>query len=155
MQFNVLQAAKLYGKPRKTLYRHMASGRLAYSVDGDHGRKLDMSELIRVYGEPPPQDTPQTHHKMSHSDTSDATPEPTESNAALLAELRRQTATIEHMSQRIERLEETMRTLPPPEPPASDPAPTPAADAPAPENPPRTIADVIARFDSLQRKRPG
>lgn len=157
MKFNVLQAAKLYGKPRKTLYRHMASGRLAYSVDGDSGRTLDMSELIRVYGEPPAQDTPrthQTHSEMSHLDTPGATPpdDPAGTNAALLAELRKQTATIERMSQRIERLEETMRTLPAPDREPQAPTTTPVDDAPVSPGAPRSMADVLARFESRTLK---
>lgn len=52
MDFSVSAAAKLYGKQRKTLYRHMESGRLSYRVQGDGHRVIDLSELIRVYGEP-------------------------------------------------------------------------------------------------------
>lgn len=55
MQFSIAEAAKLYGKQRKTLYRHMEAGRLSYHVLGSGRRALDLAELIRVYGEPPGQ----------------------------------------------------------------------------------------------------
>lgn len=53
MQLSVSDAARLYGKPRKSMYRHMDAGRLSYHVLGDGRRIIDLSELIRVYGEPP------------------------------------------------------------------------------------------------------
>lgn len=53
MQLSVAKAAQLYGKQRKTLYRHMDAGRLSYQVLGSGHRALDLAELIRVYGEPP------------------------------------------------------------------------------------------------------
>ena len=53
MQMTITEAAKLYRKQRKTLYRHIDAGRLSCSVRGDGHRVLDLSELIRCYGEPP------------------------------------------------------------------------------------------------------
>ncbi|RCV86024.1 helix-turn-helix domain-containing protein [Vreelandella rituensis] len=76
MQLTITEAAKLYGKQRKTLYRHISAGRLSCSVRGDGHRVIDLSELIRCYGEPtgeaaasdtektrdsPQGDTPLTH----------------------------------------------------------------------------------------------
>jgi hypothetical protein len=40
-------AAKLYGKSRATLYKAIDSGTLSQNNDG----KVNLSELIRVYGE--------------------------------------------------------------------------------------------------------
>lgn len=64
MQLTITEAAKLYGKQRKTLYRHIDAGRLSCSTRGDGHRVLDLSELIRCYGEPsqalPADDTPMT-----------------------------------------------------------------------------------------------
>ncbi|WP_089797790.1 helix-turn-helix domain-containing protein [Halomonas korlensis] len=64
MQLTITEAAKLYGKQRKTLYRHIDSGRLSCSVRGDGHRVIDLSELIRCYGETPTRvdtsDTPVT-----------------------------------------------------------------------------------------------
>lgn len=53
MEFTISEAAKLYGKQRKQLYRHMESGKLSCRFRGDGKRVLDLSELIRCYGEPP------------------------------------------------------------------------------------------------------
>lgn len=146
MKFSVSAAARLYRKPRKTLYRHMALGRLAYSVASDHGRTLDMSELIRCYGEPPAQDTGQTHQthpKMSQVDTPDDTPQ---GDSALLEEMRRQTAVIERMADRIEQLEEAMRALPAPQAPgAVEPEVEPAT------TPPRDFSDLLARFEARHK----
>ena len=52
MQLTLPQAAKLYGKHRSTLHRHIASGRLSCGFRGDGTRLIDMAELIRCYGEP-------------------------------------------------------------------------------------------------------
>ena len=46
----VQEAQKLTGKSRRTLYRDMASGRLSWVPEGDSSRRLETSELIRVYG---------------------------------------------------------------------------------------------------------
>ena len=50
MQFTITEAAKLYGKQRKTIYRHLDTGRLSAGVRGDGKRVIDLSELIRCYG---------------------------------------------------------------------------------------------------------
>ncbi|WP_344266997.1 helix-turn-helix domain-containing protein, partial [Streptomyces sodiiphilus] len=52
MQFTITEAAKLYGKQRKTIYRHIDSGRISASIRGDGKRVIDLAELIRCYGEP-------------------------------------------------------------------------------------------------------
>lgn len=109
MQFTITEAAKLYGKQRKTLYRHIGSGRISASMRGDGKRVLDLSELIRCYGEPS-QALPASDTKLTHQDSASDTL----MNQALLEEIRRQTAVIERMSERIERLEQALLTLPAP-----------------------------------------
>lgn len=47
-KLNVSQAASLYQKSRNTLYQAIQKGKLSK----DHDGLLDLSELIRVYGEP-------------------------------------------------------------------------------------------------------
>ena len=44
---SVSEAARLVGKSRRTIQRDIAAGKLSKS---DNGKKLDTSELIRVYG---------------------------------------------------------------------------------------------------------
>ena len=44
---SVSEAARLVGKSRRTIQRDIAAGKLSKC---DNGKKLDTSELIRVYG---------------------------------------------------------------------------------------------------------
>jgi hypothetical protein len=48
---NLSQAAKLTGKNRTTIWRHIQSGKLSSERDRDGMPFVDTSELIRVYGE--------------------------------------------------------------------------------------------------------
>ncbi|RAR56512.1 hypothetical protein BCL93_1283 [Onishia taeanensis] len=52
MQLTIPKAAKLYGKHRSTIHRHIESGRLSCGFRGDGTRIIEMAELIRCYGEP-------------------------------------------------------------------------------------------------------
>lgn len=73
MRLTPSAAARLYGIHRATLYRHMASGRLSWVLKPDNSRALDLSELIRCYGEPPGN---ATHNATpaTPATSSDATP---------------------------------------------------------------------------------
>jgi hypothetical protein len=51
MQLTIPQAAKLYQKHRSTLHRHIERGVISCGVRGDGVRVVDLSELIRAYGE--------------------------------------------------------------------------------------------------------
>lgn len=50
--------AKLYGLHRSTLYEAVDKGRVSAGFDGKGQRVVDLSEMIRVYGEPPGNPTP-------------------------------------------------------------------------------------------------
>lgn len=52
MQLTIPQVAKLYGKHRSTVHRHIEAGRLSCGFRGDGTRVVDMAELVRCYGEP-------------------------------------------------------------------------------------------------------
>lgn len=52
MRMTISAAARLYGIHRATLHRHIKAGRLSCVFDPDGSRALDLSELIRCYGEP-------------------------------------------------------------------------------------------------------
>lgn len=52
MQLTLAEAARLVGKHRTTLHRHLAAGRLSSSPRADGQRVIDLAELIRCYGEP-------------------------------------------------------------------------------------------------------
>jgi len=47
---SISEAAKLVGKSRRTLQRHIADGKLSKVTDATHGMGIDTSELMRVYG---------------------------------------------------------------------------------------------------------
>lgn len=53
MNMTITEAAKLYGKQRKTLFRHIDEGRLSCRGRGDGHCIMSLPELIRCYGEPP------------------------------------------------------------------------------------------------------
>lgn len=159
MQFTITEAANLYGKQRKTLYRHIDSGRISAGVRGDGKRVIDLAELIRCYGEPP--------NAPVASDTEmtrDAPQSDTLVTRALLDEIRKQTAVIERMSERIERLEAALLRLPAPAEPTTStaehqaPSETIRSDSPpkAPaiaeaQRPPRDFGDLLARFENRTR----
>lgn len=50
MQIPVSEAAKLVGLNRKTLYKHIKSGKLTATTALTGQRQVETSELIRVYG---------------------------------------------------------------------------------------------------------
>lgn len=116
MQFTITEAAKLYQKQRKTLYRHIESGQLSPSSRGDGRTVIDFSELLRCYGEPPSSprqsDTEKTHDN-SHTDTLltqavlDELKAMREAYQAILQENRRQ-------SEQLEALRQELRQLPAP-----------------------------------------
>ena len=60
---NLSQAAKLTGKNRTTIWRHIHSGKLSIERDRDGLPFVDTSELIRVYGELEPIATGETQKK--------------------------------------------------------------------------------------------
>jgi hypothetical protein len=45
--------ANLYGLHRSTLHEAVAKGRVTAGLDGKGQKVIDLSEMIRVYGEPP------------------------------------------------------------------------------------------------------
>lgn len=50
MKYTVIQAAKITGKSRQTIYRHIESKPISVTQDDDGNQLIDASELIRVYG---------------------------------------------------------------------------------------------------------
>ncbi|MDK4679193.1 hypothetical protein [Kingella negevensis] len=47
---SISEAARLVGKSRRTIQRDIAAGKLSKCDNGKNGKKLDTSELLRVYG---------------------------------------------------------------------------------------------------------
>lgn len=50
MKYTVIQAAKIVGKTRQTIYRHIDSKPISVTKDDDGNQLIEASELIRVYG---------------------------------------------------------------------------------------------------------
>lgn len=79
----IQEAQKLTGKSRRTLYRDMSTGRLSWEPEGENARRLETSELIRVYGALLPVAQPEPE-KTAHGDTGIGTA----NTALILAELK-------------------------------------------------------------------
>lgn len=91
--------ANLYGLHRSTLYEAVAKGRVTAGRDGKGQRVIDLSEMIRVYGEP------QGSTRHSPTPSPDTSPTPIFDNLyPLLEELRL-------LREEVRELRETMRLL--------------------------------------------
>lgn len=47
---SISEAAKLTGKARSTLHRHLKDGKISKEIDADGQPVIDTAELVRVYG---------------------------------------------------------------------------------------------------------
>ena len=121
----------------------MKNGRVSRAEFADGSPAVDFAELRRVLGEPV--NAPEVRQPVTPPVASNATPP---GDTLLLDEIRRQTAVIERMSERIERLEQALLALPPPSTPeAPKQRPHATIEPPAGNEPPKTMADVLARFE--------
>jgi len=73
-QVSISEAAKLTGKSRRTIQRYVATGKVSLSRSDATGKSIDISELIRVFGDLKKENvTPAITHEdvtMSHHVTS-------------------------------------------------------------------------------------
>lgn len=123
--------ANLYGLHRSTLHEAVAKGRVTAGLDGKGQKVIDLSEMIRVYGEP----LGQTRH--SPTPQSDTSPTPTiDALHPLLEELRL-------LREEVRELRETMRLLE--HKPTQQPAPKPST--PAAPSEPATWASLFSALD--------
>lgn len=135
MQQTISQAAQLYGKARSTIHRAIDSGRLSCSVRGDGVRVIALSELIRLWGEPPnaPPGT-QQNATPPEADTQQA-------QHAMLEELRGMRRELVALREEVAQL----RALPAPER-REEPTPT---DAPAHDW--RSLVDALRRSEDDEK----
>ena len=123
--------ANLYGLHRSTLHEAVAKGRVTAGLDGKGQKVIDLSEMIRVYGEPPgstthpPTPLPDTHATLS-----------TDALHPLLEELRL-------LREEVRELRETMRFLEH----KSTPKPKPKPSTPATTSEPATWASLFSALD--------
>jgi len=77
-QVSISEAARLTGKSRRTIQRYVATGKLSLSHNDTTEKNIDISELIRVFGEikkdaVTPEDTIKKvtlSHHVTHDDDS-------------------------------------------------------------------------------------
>lgn len=129
--FTIGRAAKLYGLHRSTLYEAVAKGRVSAGLDGKGHRTIDLSELIRVYGEAP-SSARQNPTLETGSQSSDPT-HPTDAYTELLAELRLLRGEVRELRESLLRIEH--------KPPAAEPRSTPT---PTPTAAPQSFADLLS-----------
>lgn len=135
-ELTVGRMAKLYGLHRSTLYEAIEKGRVTAGFNGKGQRVINLAEMIRVYGEAPTDTRHPTPKKQTPPDTPDTT--------ALVDELRALREEIASLRDEVHQL----RRLPPPstpEPPKQRPQAT--IEPPVDNEPPKTMADVLARFE--------
>ncbi|MDX5979618.1 hypothetical protein [Vreelandella alkaliphila] len=142
-ELTIGRMATLYGLHRSTLYEAVDKGRVTAGFNGKGQRVIDLSEMLRVYGEPPSSHTPALQNPTpNNSPSPDASQAP--DTYALLAELveinRQQANRLEGLESEVRQLREEMRRLPAPPPP----------DKPAP--PLRDFGDVLKRFEDRTRQ---
>lgn len=100
---NISEAARLVGKSRTTLYRYIKDGKLSTCTDCNNTDGVDVSELIRVFGELIV--TP-IEHSVVNNDEHHVTREYDNGEQSLLQiKLLKQEFEIENLKQRIEFLE--------------------------------------------------
>lgn len=117
----IQEAQKLTGKSRRTLYRDMATGRLSWEPEGENARRLETSELIRVYGALLPMAQPEAE-KTAHADTAIDT----QDTALILVELKA-------LREEVAELRQAMRLIEhKPEPAQSDAPESVPTDKPTP-----------------------
>lgn len=87
-RLNLTQAAKAAGITRRTLYNHINQGKVTASRDGKNNPVIDVSELIRVYGNVslPVKKIPTVSQRKNTQEN--FTPEPLEAVRRELAELK-------------------------------------------------------------------
>lgn len=91
--------ANLYGLHRSTLHEAVAKGRVTAGLDGKGQKVIDLSEMIRVYGEPP--------GSTRHSPT----PSPDTSPTHLFDALHPLLEELRLLREEVRELRETMRLL--------------------------------------------
>lgn len=95
--------AKLYHLHRSTLYEAINKGRVSCGFDGKGQRVIDLSEMIRVYGEPPSSSASHPTHPTLGQTAPD--------NSELLARFDELLRLTERQSNQLEKLREEVAGL--------------------------------------------
>ena len=91
---SITEAARLTGKSRRTIQRYVATGKLSLSQNDATEKSIDISELIRVFGDSlntdtdnnTPKNVTMSHNVMTKNDTPDIEKELLKQELALLKE---------------------------------------------------------------------
>lgn len=116
----IQEAQKLTGKSRRTLYRDMSTGRLSWAPEGENARRLETSELIRVYGALLPVAQPEIE-KPAHADTGLGT----QDTALILAELKALREEVAELRQAMRLIEHKPEPVPTDTPETAESVPDP------------------------------
>lgn len=143
-ELTIGRMAKLYGLHRSTLYEAVEKSRVTAGFNGKGQRVIELSEMIRVYGEPPGKPEP-----ARQNPTPSPTPDPTpDSYRELVEELRA-------LRQEVRELKEQMRLLPAPPrdevvntPPERPETPPQAEESPVRPKGTISFADIEARLQA-------
>lgn len=137
MRHTIDEAASLVGRTRRSLYRAMTEGRLAYSLEHDGRRYIDTTELLRVYG---PFDAPSqaVTPEMSHGVTLPADLAELIAKAVSQAVGKAVAEAVEPLRLELERLRLEQRRIE--HKPTTD-------SPPGPQTAPQSFADLLASLD--------
>lgn len=107
MVVNISKAARLASKTRRTIYKHINQGKLSTSRDSKGNRGIDLTELIRVYGDDVKQ--PGTEKKIEGTQSEGTSVSSIEKVDLLLkkiedleSEIYRLAKTVNHLNNRLE-----------------------------------------------------
>lgn len=105
---SVTEAARLTGKNRATIHRYIKQGKLSQIYDATNTKKIDTSELIRVFGS-----LNATHATLSQSDDTqhDATPKTDQSVALLQQKIALLEQLLESKNKELQRQDEHIDSL--------------------------------------------
>ncbi|WP_280564768.1 hypothetical protein [Chromohalobacter sp. 48-RD10] len=120
--------ARLYGLHRSTLYEAVDKGRVTAAVNGKGQKVLDLSEMIRVYGEPPGQKHFALQNPTPKSDDLPDTPSVIEKFDALLEIVKEQRDELRQLREEVAHLRRL--PAPPSDPIQETPATQPKDDDP-------------------------
>lgn len=108
--FSVREAAQRVGISRQTMFRHIKTGKVSATIDRDGQKQIEVTELIRVFGELQPEtDTPATPRNTVRPVSRDTATPPVTSQyqveiMRLQAQLEIRTAELELAKERINEL---------------------------------------------------
>ena len=125
--------ANLYGLHRSTLHEAVAKGRVTAGLDGKGQKVIDLSEMIRVYGEP--------QGLTLHRPTDDPTPLPYTSPTPEMDGLQPLIEEVRLLREEIRELRESLRLI------EHKPEPKSAADTSSKPQEPVTWSSLFSALD--------